>query len=151
MLERHIHCHSIGHPIVLSFKFFCDYLLVEHQFDHDRVVSADAAKCAHLFATRLDSQFFLFIRWSHQFDFFELFRLMQQVRASICHPTGLPVFSVYSVITSIRLFRVVLADAASARIYLLPDWTPSCFHRCSRPRPQTWREKTQIMIISFQG
>jgi hypothetical protein len=43
MLEPHtdIHCHSIGHPIVLSFKLFCDYLLVERQFDHDRVISAN--------------------------------------------------------------------------------------------------------------
>ena len=72
-----------------------------------------------------------------------LFRRMLQVRASICHPTGLPVFSVYSVITSIRFFRVVLADAASARIYLPPDWTPSFFYLCSRPRPRTWREETR--------
>ena len=72
---------------------------------------------------------FIFIRFllSTSIRSIELFWPMQQVRASICHPTGLPVFSVYSVITSIRLFRVVLADAASERIYLQPDWTPSFF------------------------
>jgi hypothetical protein len=31
----------------------------------------------------------------HQFDYFELLWLMQQVRASICHPTGLPVFFIF--------------------------------------------------------
>ena len=46
--------------------------------------------------------FFLFaINFELQFEYFELFRLMLQVRAFICHPTGLPVFYLYSVITSI--------------------------------------------------
>ena len=142
-------------------------------------------KCAHLFATRLDSQFFsvysvitsirlfrvvsadaasarIYLPPDWTPSFFCLFGDHINSIISSCFgwcskgahlfATRLDsqFFSVYSAITSIWLFRFVLADAASARIDLPPDWTPSFFQLCSRPRPRTWREETQIMIISFQ-